>query len=152
MIDAKLMAQELRRDEGVRLTVYDDATGDVLKPGMTLKGHPTIGVGRALDVRGITPVEADYLLYQDIAAIQLGLSQRYTWFSGLDDVRQRVLVNMAFNLGLDGISYWRRFLECLAVGAWDAAAGEMLTSKWYGQVKVRAVRLITAMRTGVMEQ
>ena len=45
-------------DEGVRLRVYDDATGEPLHPGMTLKGHPSIGYGRALDVNGISLKES----------------------------------------------------------------------------------------------
>ena len=102
-----LLVEELTRDEGMRLTVYDDATGAPLKINSVVQGHPTIGIGRALDVRGITPDEAKYLLANDIAAFTLGLQQAYVWFNGLDDVRQRALVNMAFNIGLAGLAEFR---------------------------------------------
>src|SRR5438876_552158 len=50
-----MLEQMLRRDEGERLRIYTDTLG-----------HPTIGVGRALDTQGITSAEADYLLLGDI--------------------------------------------------------------------------------------
>lgn len=90
----ELLVTELIRDEGVRLNAYDDASRLPIRPGSIVRGHPTIGIGRALDVRGVTPDEAQYLLSNDIDAFTLGLQQRYPWFNNLDDTRQRVLVNM----------------------------------------------------------
>ena len=83
-MDTALMVAELTRDESCRLVAYDDATGAPIKPGTTVKGHCTIGVGRALDARGISPAEAQYLLSNDIAAFTLGLQRAYPWFNGLD--------------------------------------------------------------------
>ena len=47
--------------EGVKLKVYDDATGQELKAGDVLVGHPTIGIGRnvAKDGLGISQEEAE---------------------------------------------------------------------------------------------
>jgi GH24 family phage-related lysozyme (muramidase) len=39
----------LKAEEGVRTTAYDDATGKPLRPGVTPKGHPTVGIGFNLD-------------------------------------------------------------------------------------------------------
>ena len=74
MIDRELITCELTRDEGQLLTVYDDATGAAIKPGTSVKGHPTIGIGRALDVHGISAAEAAYLLGNDIDGIVAQLS------------------------------------------------------------------------------
>jgi GH24 family phage-related lysozyme (muramidase) len=60
-----LLSQMLEREEGLRTLVYDDATGKPIGPGSVVQGHPTIGIGRALDVNGITAVEADFLLEND---------------------------------------------------------------------------------------
>lgn len=65
----KVLIPMLRAEEGLRLTVYDDATGKPIKPGTLVKGHPTIGIGRALDVNGITEAEAEYLKANDVAKI-----------------------------------------------------------------------------------
>lgn len=142
------MIAELKRDEGLRLTVYDDATGAALKPGKAIVGHPTIGIGRALDVRGITPDESMYLLGNDIDAFALGLSQAYTWFSGLDEVRQRAIVNMTFNLGFAGLSGFHDMLRYVQDMRFELAAKAMEDSAWYRQVGPRAVRLVAMMRTG----
>lgn len=144
----ELLVTELIRDEGVRLNAYDDASRLPIRPGSIVRGHPTIGIGRALDVRGVTPDEAQYLLSNDIDAFTLGLQQRYPWFNNLDDTRQRVLVNMAFNMGLAGIAEFHDMLEYLADGRYGLAASAMETSLWYHEVGARAVRLVAMMRNG----
>jgi lysozyme len=60
----------LEREEGLRLAVYDDATGKPLLPGMKVVGHPTIGIGRCLDRKGITEAEARALLENDLAKVR----------------------------------------------------------------------------------
>jgi lysozyme len=42
----------LIKHEDLRLFAYDDATGKPLKPGDTLKGHVSIGIGRNLEGYG----------------------------------------------------------------------------------------------------
>jgi lysozyme len=147
-VDRNTLIAELKRDEGVRLLAYDDGSRLALKPGRILMGHPTIGVGRALDVRGISAEESDSLLGHDIDAFTLGLTQAYPWFVVLDDVRQRVLLNMAFNLGLAGLSEFHDTLTYIADGRYDLAARAMEDSLWYRQVGARAKRLADMMRTG----
>lgn len=150
-IDRDVMIAELKRDESLRLTVYDDATGAPLKPGKAIVGHPTIGIGRALDVRGITPEEALYLLGNDIDSFTLGLSQAYIWFSGLDGVRQRVMLNMVFNLGFVGLSGFHDMIRYMQDMRFELAAKAMEDSAWYRQDGPRAVRLVAMMRTGQSE-
>lgn len=144
-----LLASELKRDESLRMTVYDDATGKALNKGSVIYGHATIGVGRALDVRGITRDEAYYLLKNDITSFTLGLQQAYTWFNGLSDTRQRVLMNMAFNMGLSGIGEFHDMLRYISEGRFDLAAKAMQDSHWYTQVGDRAKRLVAMMISGV---
>ena len=40
----------LTDEEALRFVVYDDATGRPIVPGTHVIGHPSIGIGRALDV------------------------------------------------------------------------------------------------------
>lgn len=150
-MNVNLMISELQRDEGNRLSVYDDATGKPIVRGYTLQGHPTIGVGRALDVRGISADEALVLLKNDINAFTLGLQQAYRWFNSLDDVRQRALVNMAFNLGLGGLAGFQQMLKAIEARDWQAAADAMKASRWFSQVGDRGERLHSAMLLGSPE-
>jgi len=130
---AELVA-ELVRDEGLRLKPYRDSVGKL-----------TIGVGRNLDDVGISPDEAQYLLGNDIASAEAMLDLRVSWWRRLDEDRQRVLVNMAFNLG-ERLLGFERTLGAIANGSYDVAADAMLQSKWAQQVGPRAVRLAERMR------
>jgi lysozyme len=128
----------LKLHEGVRLKPYTDTVGKL-----------TIGVGRNLDDKGITQEEAEYLLSNDISAAWLSLVSRLECFSRLDTVRQAVLLDMAVNLGTDGLLRFRKTLVCVAGGKYEEAADEMLNSKWAEQVGARAKRLSWMMRSGI---
>jgi lysozyme len=143
------MIAALTRDESCRLQAYDDKTGFTLTKGIVVMGHPTIGIGRALDTNGISQAEAAYLLSNDIDRVARDLDGKVPCYMGLDDVRQRVLVNMAFNLGVAGLLEFRQMLDAVAARNWDAAGKAMEDSRWAVQVGQRAVRLVSMMRSGV---
>lgn len=147
-VNREAMIAELTRDEALKLAVYDDATGKPLTRGGVCLGHPTIGIGRALDVHGISQAEALYLLNNDIESVNLRMTRELPWFATLDDVRQRVLVNMGFNMGVDGLLSFHDTLRYIADGQYDLAATAMQASAWYKQVGGRAVRLVAMMRAG----
>ena len=140
---------DLQRDEGLRLYVYDDATGKPIAPGYTVVGHPTIGYGRALDVEGITEVEAEFLLSDDTTAFSEALAQILPWTKNLDTVRCNVLIEMAFNMGVAGLLSFKNTLAAVQSGQYATAAVLMLKSSWATQVGARATRLSQAMASGV---
>lgn len=147
---AAMLAERLiKRHEGLRLTAYDDATGEPLRPGMTLKGHPTIGYGRALDVRGIDAAEAEILLAVDLTkATAVAKEFAGDAWQRMGEVRRAVLIDMAHNLGRGGLYWFARFRIALQDGDFVGAADEMRNSKWARQVGARAERLAEMMRTG----
>lgn len=136
-MDAEALKAELERDEGVRLSPYLDTVGKI-----------TIGVGRNLDDVGISRDEARYLLDSDIARTVAALDAALPWWSSLDEVRQRVVVNMAFNLGVPGLCEFHHTLADMQAGNYVGAAAAMLASKWAGQVGARAQRLAKMMASG----
>jgi lysozyme len=136
----------LREEEGLRLQVYDDATGLPIKPGTKVVGHPTIGVGRALDVNGITLEEADYLLANDIDKVAGQLDARLPWWRDMTLARQAVLASMAFQMGIGGVLAFSSTLRSMAAGDYPAAARGMLASKWAQQTPARAKRMAEMMR------
>lgn len=137
---ARLRSQ-LLNDEGLRLHPYLDTVGKW-----------TIGVGRNLDDVGISKVEALYLLENDIDKAIRDLVAAFPWFVELDPVRQTVLVNMAFNMGvgseLRGLRSFKNTLRAIEEGRYEDAAKGMLASKWARQVGRRATRLAEMMKTG----
>lgn len=134
--DREKLKLQLMRHEGVRLTVYQDALG-----------IETIGVGRNLRDKGLSTDEALFLLENDIDEC-VGDCLRFPWFADLDPVRQRVVVDMRFNLGPSRLRGFKNTLAAIGRRDFEAAANGMLKSLWARQVKSRAVRLAQMMRTG----
>lgn len=134
------LTNQLRRDEGEVLHAYQDHLG-----------FWTIGIGRLIDKRkggGLTKDEAAYLLGNDIARFTNALRTRLPWFDRIDEARQGVLANMAFQMGVEGLLGFRNTLSMIERGEYDAAANAMLQSKWSQQTPQRAARLAQQMRTG----
>ena len=136
-MDTEQLIADLRRDEGCVLTPYRCPSGKL-----------SIGIGRNLDDVGISDAEADTLLRTDIERVENGLDLHLPWWRRLDEPRQRVLANMAFNLGIAGLLKFGRTLNAIERGQYDEAASHMLASKWAGQVKGRAIRLANIMQAG----
>ncbi|HEF4777120.1 TPA: glycoside hydrolase family protein [Burkholderia multivorans] len=136
MFDRKQLIVELSRDEGRRLKPYVDTVGKT-----------TIGVGRNLTDVGITDAECDLLLSNDIDRTVAWLDRNLSWWRQLDAVRQRVVVNMAFNMGGSLLTFTNT-LAAMKRGDYAAAADGMLASKWASQVGDRAKRLADMMRSG----
>lgn len=145
------VTQQLIRDEGVVLHVYDDATGKPIGKGSAVVGYPTIGIGRMVDHGkggGISMEEAEYLLANDIARRKRDLILTLPWFEELNEPRQGVLIGMAFQLGTGGLLKFKKALEFVRKAQYVAAANEMLNSTWAEQTPGRAERLAKQMMTG----
>ena len=134
----KLIEQMLIIDEGMRLKPYRDTVGKL-----------TIGVGRNLDDVGISEDEALYLLSNDIKKAREDVKKVFgEMFHELDPVRQAVLIDMMFNLGLPRFLGFKKFIQAVKEKDFSKASQEMLDSRWAKQVKSRAERLSYMMRTG----
>ncbi|MCR4300779.1 MAG: hypothetical protein NUV51_04140, partial [Sulfuricaulis sp.] len=79
------------------------------------------------------------------------LTKRIPWFADLDPVRQGVLLNMSFQLGVDGLLGFKNTLLCVKVGDYERAADGMLQSLWASQTPARAKRLSEQMRSGAWQ-
>lgn len=138
-LKAKLTKQ-LRRDEGEKLFAYKDSLG-----------YLTIGVGRLIDKRkggGISPEESAYLLSNDIDKKDIDLRSRLPWFHSLNEARQGALLNMAFQLGVDGLMGFHQTLAAMRDEHYADAANHMLQSLWAKQTPERAKRIARQIETG----
>lgn len=137
------LTKQLRRDEGEVLSAYTDHLG-----------YLTIGVGRLIDKRkggGITAEESAYLLSNDIDKRQAELLRRAPWMAQLDQARFGVMLNMAFQMGVDGLLGFRNTLAMVKAGDYSGAAAGMLQSKWATQTPARAQRLSKQMKSGAWQ-
>ena len=144
------LASDLRRDEGLRLRAYPDAA---------TKAEPwTIGYGHTgPEVRpGLVWSEdrAEAALASDIVRACALLDAHAPWWRTLDDARQDVLANMAFNMGwlspdrAHGLGTFTGALAAIRAHDWAAAAEALLASAWAGRVGERARRLSRQLLTG----
>ena len=120
-----------------------------LKPYRCTAGKLTIGYGRNLDDKGISKSEAYELLANDIRSCGEQLIDEIPEiYSGLDEVRKSVLLNMCFNLGISGLLGFKNTLAFIKARDWERAANNMLVSRWAKQVGRRAIELSELMRKG----
>lgn len=142
---------QLKRDEGEVLYVYDDATGKPIVKGSTVKGYPTVGIGILLDKDkggGLRPEESEFIFRNRLKLLDAELTARLPWISKLDPARKGVLINMAFQMGVDGLLGFKNTLAMIEAGRYQDAAKAMLQSKWATQTPARAQRLSNQMATG----
>ena len=135
------ITQQLRRDEGEVLHCYQDKLG-----------YWTIGIGVLIDKRkggGITTAESEYLFLNRLHAKMTELDLRLPWWRTLDEARQGVLINMVYQMGIDGLLGFVNTLKMIQQGDYHGAARGMLLSKWSAQTPSRAARLSDQMREGV---
>lgn len=139
MTEREKLRKQLIRHEGLRLKPYRDTVGKL-----------TIGVGRNLDDAGISQEEAAHLLDNDLDACIRDLSS-FAWFVAMNEVRQRAVVDMRFNLGPNRFREFTATIAALERADYETAAQRMLASKWASQVGGRARRLAAMVRLGTDE-
>ena len=156
--DRRNLITKLIDHEGMVLNVYQDSLG-----------IDTIGIGRNLEDRGITDEElayldfpsidavyehgiteadARYLAENDVQIVEDELLRAHPCVDRLDSVRQLILVDMAFNMGVPRLCKFQKMWNAIHEEDFANAAKEMLDSRWAVQVKSRAVKLANAMHNG----
>lgn len=140
--DRPKLRAEIERDEGKTGKAYRDHLGNL-----------TIGCGWNLDANPLP----DFIVEQltDIAidrAIEVVSHLEPRWRE-LDPPRQRVLLNLAYQLGPVRFTTFRRFWECIREyldggtdDALDRAADELVRSKLYQQTPLRVSRHVAILR------
>jgi lysozyme len=149
---------KLIEHEGLVLTVYQDSLG-----------IDTIGIGRNLEDRGISKEELDYMdipsmavVYEhgiteadarylaenDVQIVEEELVRSHPCVDKLDSVRQLVLMDMAFNMGVPRLCKFKNMWNAIHNEDFPNAAKEMLDSRWAIQVKSRSTKLANAMHNG----
>lgn len=121
---------QLMRDEGVKHKMYKDSLG-----------IETIGVGHNLRAKAISQRAVEVILEDDIADAKQELFAALPWVKDLSEPRQGVLINMAFNLGIQGLLGFKNTLKAIQEGRWEDAKKGILDSKYAKQVGPRAHRL-----------
>jgi|SRR5579864_1665164 len=156
-VNREAIRAQLVLHEGLELHIYDDGEGnDTLGVGynVTARGLDAFNraIGRTLDLMSradqITRAEALVMLDIDIDRVEGAVAMYFPDYVNLDEVRQRVCVDMGFNLGFRALG----FHKCIAAierKDWSRAARELYNSKWAREVKGRCDRLANMLLTGI---
>jgi lysozyme len=126
----------LIKHEGKRNSPYKDSVGKL-----------TIGVGHNLDDKPISDAAVAQMLFDDISDARKD-ARTFPWFNDLDVVRQDVILNMVFNMGLSRFSGFKKMIAALEKQDFEMAATQMLDSNWSQQVGKRALELARMMVNG----
>lgn len=146
-------------DEGEKLTIYKDT-----------EGYWTIGVGHLLTkspskdeaIRQLDKLvgtghygyinkqESRKILEIDINQTikQIGRTELINVYTSLDIIRRTALVNMCFQLGVQGVLQFKKMIQHLNAREYEKAADEALNSKWALQTPNRAKRVTDVIRYG----
>ena len=130
------VVEQLKEQEGTELSPYY-CSADKL----------SVGHGRNLEAVGysneemamfarpmaelypLSEDEAEALLVNDVNRILSVVSSWVIW-SKLNEARQGVIINMCFNLGIQGFLRFEKTIAYIKAGSYEAASREMLDSKW----------------------
>jgi len=156
--DRENLIDKLIEHEGMVLTVYQDTLGiDTIGIGRNLKDrgisqeeldHMDIPHIDLIYRDGITEADARYLAENDVQIVEDELLRAHPCVDGLDSVRQLILIDMAFNMGVPRLCKFTLMWNAIHEEKFEVAAKEMLDSRWANQVKLRAVKLANAMHNG----
>jgi len=139
------LREELAEDEGCKFEIYLDHLG-----------LPTYGIGH-LVVEGDpehgqpvgTPVDEErvrQVFSLDIASTLDECQVLYPDFDELPEEAKLIIANMMFNMGRPRLSKFVGMKREVDARRFDAAADEMVDSRWHDQVPNRAKRLVKRMR------
>jgi len=139
-----LLKEELIRYEGRKKAVYLDSLG--LKTAGV--GHLMIGADRELPV-GHTIADSVIDIWFDADILRSTHIARSCVknFDQLDDARQRILTQLAFNMG-NRLLGFKKTLALIEQNKFTEAADELQNSKWFTQVGRRGPETCYALRTG----
>ena len=124
-VEAALQSR-LELQEGWRDTVYVDS-----------RGIRTVGYGHDLEV----PMPRDLgglILRFDIESAAARLEARWPEVAAQPDDVRVALIDMAFQLGVDGELAFRDMVAAVTAGDWEAAAQAVEASHWEAETRARA--------------
>ena len=132
------LRETITRHEGSRLNMYQDTLGIW-----------TIGVGHNIEEKGISPAVMELMLDEDIEEAISELKRSVSFFSKMPEQVQEALVNLSFNMGIPRLMQFKKTLSYLRDGDFEAAADELLDSRYAEQVGRRADEVAEMIRSAV---
>ena len=131
----KDLLEKIKEHEGFVEHVYDDSLG-----------IPTIGYGFAIKDLILDEDIAEEILIRKLEKLKRNATSRFKWLEDMPIEVQEVVLNMCYQLGITGVSKFRKAISAMQEGEWSEAADEMLDSLWAKQTPNRARMLSEIVR------
>lgn len=143
-MDIGKLAEQLQIDEGVVHEIYK-----------CTEGYKTFGCGHKIVETDpeygqevgtkVSKERINEAFQKDLQDVEIDCNRLYEHFGKLPVEVQEIIGNMMFNLGLNRLGGFRKMKAAIEIGDYKEAAEQMKDSRWYRQVKTRAVRLVRRM-------
>lgn len=125
----------LNTDEGLGLTPYQDS-----------RGIWSVGFGFNLETTPMPRKVAVLWLTCLVEDRDSALETKLKYYSELSDARKAVLINMSYQLGVQGLMNFKNMHKALMADDFVNAVDEMKDSRWYRRFTNRADRLCFMMQ------
>jgi len=124
------LIEAVKLSEGFRDRVYKDTLG-----------IDTIGYGFAIKDLVIDEDIAEMILRRKLEKLVEDTNRRFSFLKDLPEQAQDVIYEMCYQLGITGVSKFKKTLAYLENFEYKMASKEMLDSKWARQTPNRAKKL-----------
>nr|WP_240641269.1 lysozyme [Helicobacter pylori] len=116
--------------------------------------HPTIGYGYNLSVYSYEGkrITKAYGLLTDILKENYKALLSYGWYKNLDAMRRMVILDLSYNLGLNGLLKFKQFIKAIEDKNYALAVERLQKSPYFNQVKKRASRNMEILKLGGCEK
>ena len=152
MLNNNVLIERLEFHEGYRANKYICTGGKTTQGiGHNLDNNPLNEIEKIIikDLNHWTKPEARFVLSNDIEKCKLLLNNMVRGFNKLDDERQYALIDMCFQLGINGLLKFKKMLKAIEVGDFEEASKQCLDSSYAKQTPSRANRIARLIKTGI---
>lgn len=129
------LVESIKENEGYRAKVYTDTLG-----------FDTIGYGFAIKDLELDEEVCDLILDKKLDKLIDATNKKFPFLRELPQDKCEVVFEMVYQLGLNGVSMFKKMLKALENKDYDKASAEMLDSLWAKQTPNRAIKLSNQMK------
>ena len=124
------LIESIKRHEGYVGIVYKDSLG-----------IDTIGYGFAIKDLELDEDICEIILERKLKELETRVNLKFKWFMYMPQEIKDVIMEMCYQLGVGGVSKFKKTIAYLQNKQWEEASVEMLDSLWAKQTPNRAKEL-----------
>tara|TARA_R110002020_G_scaffold72318_2_gene186171 strand:- start:558 stop:962 length:405 start_codon:yes stop_codon:yes gene_type:complete len=124
------LIDSIKLHEGYVSKVYKDSVG-----------IDTIGYGFAIKDLNLAEDICHIILQRKIESLEERINKRFDWYKNMPQPIKDVVAEMCYQMGVTGVSKFKKTIGFLKNKQWRKASVEMLDSRWANQTPGRANEL-----------